>query len=45
MGILMLLFWAAGVAAGLAVTDNYTPENINVDQLQTIIREQDVILD
>lgn len=45
MGILMLLFWVAGVAAGLAVTDNYTPENINVDQLQTIIREQDVILD
>lgn len=45
MGILMLLFWVAGVAAGLAVTDNYTPENINVDQLQTIIKEQDVILD
>jgi hypothetical protein len=45
MGILMLLFWVAGVAAGLAVTDNYTPENINGDQLQTIIREQDVILD
>lgn len=45
MGILMLLFWVAGVAAGLAVTVNYTPENINVDQLQTSIREQDVILD
>ena len=45
MGILILLFWVAGVAAGLAVTDYYTPENINVDQLQTIIREQDVILD
>lgn len=45
MGILMLLFWVAGAAARLAVTDNYTPENINVDQLQTSIREQDVILD
>ena len=28
-----VVFWVAGVAAGLAVTDNYTPENINVDQL------------
>ena len=45
MGILMLLFWVAGVAAGLAVTDNYTPESINADQLQTSIREQVVILD
>ena len=45
MGILMLLFWVAGVAAGLAVTDNYTPENVNIEQLQTILREQDAILD
>ena len=45
MGILMLLFWVAGVADGLAVTDNYTPENVNIEQLQTILREQDAILD
>ena len=36
---------ADGVAVGLALTDNYTPESINIGQLQTILREQNAILD
>lgn len=45
MPCVMAMGQAAGVAAGLAVTDNCTPENVNIDQLQTILREQNAILD
>ena len=41
----MAMGQAADVAAGLAVTDNYTPESISIGQLQTILREQNTILD
>ncbi|MBR3934049.1 MAG: FAD-dependent oxidoreductase [Clostridia bacterium] len=41
----MAMGQAAGVAAVLAVTNNCAPENINIDKLQTILREKGAILD
>jgi len=41
----MAMGQAAGIAAVLAVTDNCTPENVNIDKLQTILREKGAILD
>jgi hypothetical protein len=41
----MAMGQAAGIAAGLAVTYNCTPENIDVDRLQAILREKEAILD
>jgi hypothetical protein len=36
---------AAGVAATLAVKNNVTPENIDVSEMQSILRNHGAILD
>ncbi len=45
MPCVMAMGQAAGIAAALAVTDNCTPENINIDEMQAILREKGAILD